>query len=340
MMGWRPFAWRALLAGALLTAMLSDAALAEAPLRLRVAWAAVPSHIVPLLLEKPELLHHNGASYNLEPVLFRGSAAEITALATGELEIAALSFGTFGLAIQNAHLADLRVIADGNQGGVAGHFSTDYAVRADSDIRRVEDLKGKVVASNGIGGANYMAIRKMLFDHGLEEKRDYQAFETQFPAMLAVLQERKADLVTLVQPYAHLAREAGTVRTLFTMKDAMGETQTTLLAARAPFIAAHRAALVDFCEDLQRGLVWFTDPAHRPEALAILSRLTTRPAAEFADWLYTAEDDYHDPDARPNLPALQHNLDLQQALGLLKMEIDVRRYADLSLVDDAARRAR
>ncbi len=310
------------------------------PVKLRVAWAAVPSHIVPLLLEKKELLVHQGESYVLEPVLFRGSAAEVTALAAGELEIAALSFGTFGLAIQNAHLDDLRVIADGNQGGVAGHFSTDYAVRPDSGIARIEDLKGRVVASNGIGGANYMAIRKMLLDHGLVEKRDYQVFETRFPSMLAVLRERKADLVTLVQPFAWLAHRDDTARTLFTMRDAMGVTQTTLLAARGPFIAAHRAALVDFFEDLQRGIRWFTGAANFPEVLQILERFTKRPAAEFEAWLYTEQDDYHDPDARPNLQALQRNLDLQRELGLLAMNIDVRRYADLSLVDEAARRQR
>lgn len=329
----------AIFVAAALVALAANAAPSGAePVKLRVAWAAVPSHIVPLLLEKKELLAHHGDSYVLEPVLFRGSAAEIAALANGDLQIAALSFGTFGLAIQNAHLDDLRVIADGNQGGVAGHFSTDYAVRNDSDIRRIEDLKGKVVASNGIGGANYMAIRKMLEDHGLEEKRDYTAIEVRFPSMLAVLSEGKADLVTLVQPYAYLARREGSARVLFTMREAMGQTQTTLLAARAPFIAGHRAALVDFCEDLQRGLRWFMSPANITQVLDIVSRFTHRPASEYANWLYTEDDDFHDPDARPNLEALQHNLDLQRSLGLLKIDIDVNRYADLSLVNEAARR--
>jgi sulfonate transport system substrate-binding protein len=330
----------AILGALVVLVALPRPAAADEPVRLHVAWAAVPSHIVPLLREKPGLLRHDGSSYRLDPVLFRGSAAEVAALANGELEIAALSFGTFGLAIQNAHMEDLRAIGDGNQGGVTGHFSTDYVVLADSPIAAVEDLKGKVVASNGIGGANYMAIRKMLLDHGLEENRDYRAFETRFPDMLAVLHEKKADLVTLVQPFAHLARAEGSVRTLFTMRDAMGETQTTLLAARAPFIAAHRAALVDFFEDMQDGLRWFMAERNRDEALQIIARFTKRPASQYDDWLYTAEDDYHDPDVRPNLRALQSNLDLQRELGLLRIQIDVGRYADLSLVDEAAKRPR
>ena len=158
--------------------------------------------------------------------------------------------------------------------------------------------------------------------------------------MKAMLEEKKVDLVGLVTPFSRQARESGKTRTLFTMKDAMGETQTTLLAARAPFIAAHRAALVDFFEDWQRALRWFYDPAHRTEALAVLAAVTREPAEDFAHWVFTKEDYYRDPDARPNLAALQRNLDLQKELGFLKISIRVDDYADLSLVDEAAGRSR
>jgi hypothetical protein len=110
-------------------------------------------------------------------------------------------------------------------------------VRADSDIHKVEDLKGKILASNGLGGAIDMAMRKMLRDHGLEERRDYQIVEVQFPNMIAALDEKKVDLAGLVTPFSLIAKKSGKVRTLFTLKDAMGDTQTTLMAARAPYIA-------------------------------------------------------------------------------------------------------
>jgi sulfonate transport system substrate-binding protein len=38
--------------------------------------------------------------------------------------------------------------------------------------------------------------------------------------------------------------------------------------------------------------------------------------------------------------ALQSNLNDQKALGFLKIDIDVAKYADLSLVDEAAKRPR
>ena len=224
--------------------------------------------------------------------------------------------------------------------GHDGYFTSRYVVRTDGGIGRVEDLKGKIVATNGIGGALYMGMRLMLLEHGLEERRDYQVVETQFPNMIPVLMGGKADLVSLEQVSSHLAPEGPTFHTLFTLRDAMGETQTTLLAARAPFIAAHRGALVDLFEDMQRGQRWMLDPANRAQALAIIAAFTKRPAADFADWVFTAGDDYRDPELRPNLAALQRNIDAQRRLGLLSVALDVRTYADLSLIGDAARRLR
>ena len=47
------------------------------------------------------------------------------------------------------------------------------------------------------------------------------------------------------------ADKSGEVRTLFTLKDLVGEEDMTIMAARASFIAAHRVALVDFFEGRQ-----------------------------------------------------------------------------------------
>jgi sulfonate transport system substrate-binding protein len=314
---------------------------ADEPLRLRIGWVVVPGHLFPVVFQlRAPILRHYGASYVVEPVHFQGSAPQVTALAAGELEIANLAYSTLALAIQNAHMDDLRVIADQVLDGYDGYFTTRYVVGVASPIRTIADMKGRVAATNAIGGAVYTGMRLMLLEHGLEENRDYTVIEAQFPTMLAMLAGGKADLVPLEQLSSHQAPEGKDVRTLFTLKDAMGVTQTTLLAARAPFIAAHRAALVDFFEDMQRGQAWLTDPAHRDQALAMLAAFTRRPAADFAAWVFTTDDDYRDPDIRPDLAALQHNIDALRRLGLLQAAIDVPSHADLSLIEDAAKRPR
>ncbi len=328
--------------GIALAAMMlaSAAAEAEGPLKLRVGWAVVPGQLTSIIFAKPDILKHYGKSYTVELIHFRGSTPQITALAAGELDIAALAFSSFGLAIQNAHMDDLRLIGDLYQDGIDGYYANEYLVRTDSPIHKVEDLKGKVLATNGLGGAVDMALRKILRDHGLEENRDYQIVEIQFPNMAAALEEKKVDLAGMVMPFALIAKKTGKVRTLFTMKDAMGEAQTTLMAARAGFIAQHRAVLVDFFEDWQRAMRWYYDPKNRAEAIRILSNFTKQPPAAYQDWLFTKQDYYRNPDVIPNVKALQSNLNVQKELGLLNISIDVNKYADLSLVEDAAKRPR
>jgi sulfonate transport system substrate-binding protein len=318
----------------------SAGAEAQGPLKLRVGWAVVPGQLTSIIFAKPEILKHYGKSYTVELIHFRGSTPQITALAAGELDIAALAFSSFGLAIQNAHMNDLRLIGDLYQDGIDGYYANEYLVRTDSPIHKVEDLKGKVLATNGLGGAVDMALRKILRDHGLEENRDYQIVEIQFPNMAAALEEKKVDLAGMVMPFALIAKKTGKVRTLFTMKDAMGAAQTTLMAARQGFIAQHRAVLVDFFEDWQRAMRWYYDPKNRAEAIRILSNFTKQPPAAYEDWLFTKEDYYRNPDVIPNVKALQNNLNVQKELGLLNISIDVNKYADLSLVEDAAKRPR
>ena len=325
----------ALLSASLLT---SYAARADEPLKLRVAWAVIPGQLTAVLFDNKDILKHYGQSYTVDLQRFRGSTPELTALATGDLELASLAYSSFGLAIQNAHMEDIRVVADLYQDGVPGYYSSEYMVRADSGIAKVEDLKGKTVATNAIGGAVDIASKAMLLKHGLVDKRDYQVVEIEFPNMLSTLEEKKVDLATLIMPFAIEAHKAGNLKTLFTVADGMGETQTTLLAARAPFIAAHRAALVDFFEDWERALHWFYDPKNRDAAFKIVADFTKKQPSEYADWFLTKQDNYRDQNAMPNLKALQNNLNVQKKLGLLTADIDVAKYADISLVTDAAKR--
>jgi len=55
-------------------------------------------------------------------------------------------------------------------------------------------------------------------------------------------------------------------------------------------------------------------------------------------WLFTRNDYYRDPNGLPNMDALQSNIDTLTQLGCLKSRIDVRKYSDLSLVAEAAKR--
>ena len=146
-----------------LAAMAATMALGTAqaePVKIRMAWVAPVSNWASIVLEKKDLAKHLGKSYTLETVRFAGTPPMMTALAAGELEIANLAYSTFPLAVQNANMDDLRVIADEFQDGVTGFATNEWAVLKDSPIQKTEDLKGKIIATNAAGSAVDIAARE------------------------------------------------------------------------------------------------------------------------------------------------------------------------------------
>src|ERR1700722_15896370 len=293
------------------------------PVKIRVGWIVVPASMAPLVLAKKDILKHFGQSYVAEATHFEGTPPVITALAAGELDIGPLAFSSFALAIENAGMDDLRVICDEIQDGVPGHGTNEFMVLKDGPIKSVADLKGKVLATNAMGSAVDIAMRAMLRKGGLEPNKDYTVVEAPFPAMRAMLAERKADLISAVPPFSLDPDLAAIARTLFTQKDAFGITQLTMWTARTGFIAQNRAALIDFLQDTVRAIRWYTDPKNHAEAVAIVARLNKAPP-ERMDWAFTERDQFRDPNGTPNLSALQSNLQQQREVGLLKTDIDVK----------------
>jgi NitT/TauT family transport system substrate-binding protein len=316
--------------------LLAQGAKAE-PVKIRVSWIAPLSNWASLLMEKKDLARHIGQSYVLEPVHYAGTPQMITALANNQLEVADLAFATLPIAIHNAGLSDLRVIADELQDGVPGYYSQEYMVLADGPVKRVEDMKGRVMAINAGGSAVDIAMRKMLRTKGLEVKRDYVQIEAPLPAMRAVLAEKKADLVPLVVPFSFDPELRRIAKPLFYNRDVMGVTQILFWCARQSFIEKNRAAMVDFMEDTLRITNWFLDPKNHAEVVAIAARVVKQPP-ERVGWVFTEKDYHHAAGMRPDLAALQRNVALVKELGLVDKDTDVAKYSDLSLLDEAAKR--
>lgn len=331
--------WKAVaaLAAAALVALPATARAAE-PVKIRVSWVAIVTNMPSIMELKPELMRHNGKSYVFEALHFNSTPLMIPALATGDLDIATYAYSSLGAAIAKAGINDIRIIADEIQDGIAGYYTGDYFVRNDSPIRTVEDLKGKILATSGIGGAMDVPMRLMLKKHGLDEKKDVTIIEVGMSNQRAVLLDGKVDLITSPLPFSADPRLRQNARTLFTQYEAAGATQMIVWAARTGFIEKNRAALVDLLEDTIRVRRWFGDPANHAEMIKLVTNLTKEPADHYDSWLFTKRDYFRDPDDRPNLEATQRNLDTLSEMGLLAGRIDVAAHADLSLVQEAAAR--
>lgn len=308
------------------------------PLNISVGWVVMSGPMAPLVFEKPGILMHYGKTYTVEPVHFKGTSPQLTALAAGQLDVATLAYSSFALGIENAHLTNLRIIADGFQDGHPGYASIPYMVRNNGDIKTIADLKGKTLAVNVIGAAVDIGGRAVLAKHGLDFPRDYSIIESPFSAIGAMLLQGKAAVASLPPPFNFQPDVEKGAHTLFTMKEGMGTSQMIVVVTTKGFIAKHRAALADFLDDLVRGTHWMLDPAHRQAAIKFVARVTHQPTSLYEPYFLTRKDQYRDPNATPDLAALQRNIDTQVKFGFLKHKLNVRNYADLSLVKAAAKR--
>jgi len=323
---------------AALLVLLLGAGVARADLlKLRVAWVAPVANWISIWLDKKDLARHLGKSYDFEPVHFAGTPPMVTAIANNEVEIGDLAYSTLPIAIKNAGMDDIRIIADDFQDGVEGYWTIRFAVLKDGPVKKVEDLKGKIVATNAEGSAVDIAMKAMLHQHGLEPNRDYTVIEAPFPAMKAMLQEHKVDLIPAVLPFALDPQLQSAANTLFTARDAIGVSEFVTFQARKPFIDQHRAVIVDWLEDSLRILHWYMDPKNHDETAQIAGRLVKVPP-ERMGWVFTKTDAYRDPNMIPDLAALQRNVDLTRDLGYARASFDVKAYSDLSMVEEAAKR--
>lgn len=328
------------LAGALAAALALGSAAQADPLKIRIGWIVTPQELSPIMFPKDGVAKHNGISYTVESVKFQGSTLQMSAIQSGDLDIAALGANSFPIAVQNAGMTDLRIIADEVE-DVAGWNGPDYRVLKDGPIKTVDDLKGKVVATNVYGGVSDIAVRAMLRKHDMIVNRDYTDIEAPMPTMAAVLLEHKADLVNAVHPFDLDPDYVAKSRVLFTTPDALGTFEVSMWAARKNYIAEHRAVLVDLLEDYVRAFHWYLDPANREEAVQIAARKTKAPESLYDSWLFVPHKGiFYDPDARPNIEAATANIHEEHLLGLVKDDLDMKQYADLSMLDEAIARVK
>ncbi|HTH98184.1 MAG TPA: ABC transporter substrate-binding protein [Stellaceae bacterium] len=331
---WKPLA----ILGAAFFGLATAASSASAdPVNIRIAWAQMPGHMIPVLFSNKSILKHYGTSYTVTPVLFRGSTPQITALAAKELDMAAFSPPALALSVTNAHLQP-RVVADIIEDGIPGYHSDTFMVKADGPIKTIADLKGKRIGTNAIGSSMDTAMRVITANAGLQDHRDFSVVEAAFSSMPAMLEQSKVDCGPILQPFSDDLAKAGKLRVLFTTAQAVGPSQVVFLAARADFLAAHPAAMHDFFEDYIRAFRWFMDPKNKQAAVKIIADFMKQPPENFS-YLFTKADYYRDPYMVPNVKYIQSAIDAALQAGALKQDMTVApKYVDLSWINDAKKR--
>ena len=323
-------------------ALVAAVALAHAaqsePLKLRVQYPVAPGYVTPMIPHVPkEVQPHYGKSYVVEPIFIQGSSQALTAFAAGELEIAGFTPQALAYSVLEAKIGS-RAIGQWLATDVPGYGKSGFWVNK-NEIKKIEDLKGKVVAVNGRGTTIGTAAVMMLQRHGLKEGRDYQLVEVRIDAGWPALESGRVATAYLIRPFDQMAKKDPRMEMLWNIGDVFGRSETGFMQVKNDFIAKHRAVLIDFLEDQMRMRRWAEDPKTRPQAVKLLAQVMKRPESAFDDWVFTKNDNsYRDPALQIDLASLQRNVDVLREAGIIRETFDVRTHVDMSLAEEAKKR--
>jgi sulfonate transport system substrate-binding protein len=304
-------------AAAVVSVGLAGNASAE-PAKIRIGWNQAPGHMASMTWHDtgaPYLKNH-GKSYVAEPIRFQGSGHQVTAIAAGQVDIAAVSVVAF-LAMINKAKVDARVVADVLQDPCNGEgFTQPFYARKDSGIKTLADLGGKRIAINSRGSAHDMMVSAAINRGGVDPK-SVTRVEMKFAAMVPFLKEGKVDVGGYLPQFVPPVASDPSLFRLFTACDVIGPSATVMLVAKKEFVDANRDALVDMFADHMRAVRWFYDPANRDKMLEVVADVTKAPKENFADYVFTKDDFFRSPDLRVDPGAVQNTIDKALEFGAI-----------------------
>ena len=118
-----------------------------------------------------------------------------------------------------------------------GGFSVYWAVKDDSPIKNIADLKGKTVGISVIGGGTQGPFNMLLKKNGdRPDRRTSSWSRVGFAVSEDALRQGRVDAVNMNQPFAARAEAKGGTRKLFSLSEAMPNIVHILEACRADFV--------------------------------------------------------------------------------------------------------
>src|SRR6185369_17687642 len=139
-----------------------DGRTAAAPTRLVIGYASTTPRLMPLWMAREQGFF---SKYGIEsePVLLRNGAYLVTGMASGDIQIG-----------RTAGAAVLSAVAAGHDLKMLATFSSrnSYDVVTRPNIKRPEDLRGKRLAINSVGGGTWIGAMLWLEQFGLDVQRD------------------------------------------------------------------------------------------------------------------------------------------------------------------------
>jgi ABC-type nitrate/sulfonate/bicarbonate transport system substrate-binding protein len=294
------------------------------PLAIRLGYSLAAEEQLWLLMADHSLAKNYGKLYTLDATRFTGSSQRAQAFAADAIDLA--SSGAEGVLFAAAEGIPSTIIASISKESLHHGFNTTFLALASSPINKIEDLKGKTVAVNGLSTTGELWLKTALERHRMAES-EVTVVPIAFPAMAESLRSGRIDVGEFPQPFDTMARKEMNVKTIFNSKEGMPfDEELVVIVGREMYLKAHAEAIKGFLADLQVATKFYL--AHPVEARQIL--IDKKFVRVPADIYLHMEDYYRDPTLRIDVAALEKMQDAQVAAGFQKKKADVATLVDMS----------
>ena len=201
--------------GLTMGALSGAATPAQAQQTIRVGWTIPAEEAKYWMMRRPAEFPDIGKAYKIEWVQFQGTAPMTQALAAGALDCA--TQGVLSLA-QGAASGNLKAyIVAQHVYEKPGGFSVYWAVKDDSPIKTIADLKGKTMAINVLGSGIYGPMALLLKQHGVDPEKDIKLVELGFSLSEDAVRSGRVDAGQLgraIRGQIELAQAGGRTATI------------------------------------------------------------------------------------------------------------------------------
>ena len=308
--------WIHIIASFFVLSLVSSNAFAAARLEpLTVGYSNFTGTYAPLWIAVEE---HVGAKYGLDlKAIYAGRVRPQQLLATGEVPVV-LATATGAITSHILGVKDQVLVATiTNKGGTS--------LFAKNEIRTVEDLKGKIVATGRPGAFLDAMVRYVLRSKfGLVPDRDVKLLPSGEPSLsLQALERGVVDAAAMSSPYMFIARKAG-LREL-TNFDKLGiEYPYTSVTVLRQTVAKNPDLVERFLKCVVEGIYIFK--TNKAKTLAVFKRYMKGADDEILEETYQSTRPTLDEAPYPSLQVVK------SALEMLSLQYPQARQTDASLI--------
>jgi ABC-type nitrate/sulfonate/bicarbonate transport system substrate-binding protein len=296
----------------------ASAAHAQTIPTIKVGWTIPAEESKYWMMRRPTEFSNLGKTYNIEWTQFQGTSPMTQALAAGALDCATQGVLSLANGVTGGNLKAYIVAQHVSE--KPGSFSVYWAVKDDSPIKTIADLKGKNVGISVIGGGTYGPFKMLLKKNGVDAEKDIKLIEIGFAASEDALRQGRVDAINMNQPFAARMEAKGGTRKLFSLSEEMPNIVHILEACRADFVDKNPELAKAYVADLTLGMKKAL--ANRDETLKVVNETLKAPIPVLETYLLKENDFARDPGAAPNFPAMQKMLDIYTDAGMLpKMDV-------------------